>query len=169
MIWKKTLSLTLFKIITVSRSNTLLKVFLMGRSGCSTKRGIFFFGGGILPTSQKVWTFPFYLISLQRKISLIALREILPKILPEECIFNEKIINCLQKVVEIKFLNAKQCAAGLSPRIIPHYHLNISGKTSGWGRQNLLILPNIKIPLTKFTSSAISKVQFLSHEIVIFM
>ena len=102
-------------------------------------------------------------------VSLTALREILPKILPEECIFNEKITNCLQKVVEIKSRNAKQCAAGLSPRIIPHYHLNISGKTSGWGRQNLLILPNIKIPLTKFTSSAISKVQFHSHEIVIFM
>ena len=39
LIWKKVLSLTLFKIITVSRSSTLLRVFLMGVSGCPTKGG----------------------------------------------------------------------------------------------------------------------------------
>ena len=36
---KKTLPLTLFKIITVSRPSTMLKVFFMGRLGCPTKRG----------------------------------------------------------------------------------------------------------------------------------
>ena len=59
LIWKKILSLTLLKIITVSRSSTLLSVFLMGRSGCPTKRGNL----GGLPASQTVWTFPFFWIS----------------------------------------------------------------------------------------------------------
>ena len=37
LLWKKILSLNLFKIITVGRSTTLIKVLLMGRSGCRTK------------------------------------------------------------------------------------------------------------------------------------
>ena len=39
LLWKKILSLTLFKIITVSRTTTLIRVFLMGRSGYPTKGG----------------------------------------------------------------------------------------------------------------------------------
>ena len=39
LLWKKILSLTIFKIITVNRSSFLLRVFLLGRSGYPTNRG----------------------------------------------------------------------------------------------------------------------------------
>ena len=39
LLWKKILSLTLFKIVIESRPSTLLRVFLMGRLGCLTKGG----------------------------------------------------------------------------------------------------------------------------------
>ena len=39
LLWKKILSHTLFKIITVSRPSTLLRVFLMRKSGCHTNGG----------------------------------------------------------------------------------------------------------------------------------
>ena len=39
LLWKKILSFTLFKVLTVSRPSTLLKVFLMRRLGCATKGG----------------------------------------------------------------------------------------------------------------------------------
>ena len=36
-LWKKIVSPTLFKIITLSRPTTPIRFFLMGKSGCSTK------------------------------------------------------------------------------------------------------------------------------------
>ena len=56
-IWKKILSLNLFKIITVSRSSTLLRVFLMGRSGCSTMKNNL----GESPCMPKSQNFPLLL------------------------------------------------------------------------------------------------------------
>ena len=172
LIWKKILSLILFKIMTVYRLNTLLRVLLMGRSGCQDvplREGkfSFFFGGGspykpkslnfallwdITPT--KIYP-PCPLITdyiLGKKVSLIAFREILPKILPEGCIFSNTIINYLKQLVGIKSFNAKQCSSGLSPRIIPHYPLNIYGKPWECRRipataKSLLISPNRKSPL----------------------
>ena len=133
LIQKKILSLTLFKIIAVSGLSILLRVFLMGRSGHPTTWG--HLGG--LPASQKVWTFPFCWISpplknwvslspitdyiLKKKISLIAFRQILSKILPEACIFSNTVMTYLKKFVGTKSLNTNQCPAGLSPRIIPQY------------------------------------------------
>ena len=95
LIWKKILSLTLFKIITVSRPTTLIRVFLMRRSGCPTKGGNL---GGLF-ASPKVRTCPFRWISpppkirapssflfssqiiyWEKKVSLLAFRQILPKI-----------------------------------------------------------------------------------------
>ena len=128
LIWKKILSHTLFKFITISRSSTLLRVFLMGRSGCPTK------GGNLarLLASQKVWTFPFCCIStplknwvplspdhtqyIGKKVSLTAFRQILSK----TRFFSNTIKTYLKKFIRTKCLDTKQCPAGLSPRIIPH-------------------------------------------------
>ena len=52
---KKILSLTLLKIITVSRPTTLIRVFLMRRSSCSTKGGNW--GGGRSSCKQKSLNF----------------------------------------------------------------------------------------------------------------
>ena len=138
-------------------------------SGCPTKGGkIFFFFGGGSPYKPKSLNFallwditptkiypPCPLITdyiLGKKVSLIAFREILPKILPEGCIFSNTIINYLKQLVGIKSFNAKQCSSGLSPRIIPHYPLNIYGKPWECRRipataKSLLISPNRKSPL----------------------
>ena len=61
-----------------------------------------------------------------QKISLIALRQMLPKLLPVAAIFSFIITSYLQKFIEIKYLNTKQCPAELSPWIIPLVspHLN---------------------------------------------
>ena len=130
LIWKKILSLSLLKFITVSRSSTLLRVFLMGRSGCPSKGGNL---AGLL-ASQKVWTFPFCWISplLKNwvplspyhsqyigKKSLTAFRQILSKTLPEACILSNAIMTYLKKFIGTKSLDAKECLAVLSPRIIP--------------------------------------------------
>ena len=167
LISKKILSLTLFKIITGSRSSTLLRVFLMGRSGCPTKKKNERWGS--LPVSQKVWSFPFcwksppaknwdHLSPDHRYIGkkvLIAFRQILSKILPEACIFSNIIMTYLKKLVGTNF----------SP--------NIHGKPWRWtiippNSQNVPIYPTKKITLMKFTSSAIKSV-IPSHEIVIFI
>ena len=65
------------------------------------------------------------------KVFVIAFRQILPKILPAVYIFSNTIIINLKKLIGKKFLNTKQCPAGLSPRIIP---LNLYGKARGWGK-----------------------------------
>ena len=77
------------KIITVRRPTTL-RVFLMERSRCPTKRG-----NQDVPASLKVQTFPFCWIKIShigkfrilgKKVSLIAFRQVLTKILPAACI-----------------------------------------------------------------------------------
>ena len=93
-IWKKILSLTLLEIITVSRSSTLLRVFLMGRPVCPTKKKNW---GGESPCKPKSLNFPLLLnitptkklsppvpwsqITYWKKNVLIAFRQILSKIL----------------------------------------------------------------------------------------
>ena len=57
----------------------------------------------------------------------------------------------LKKRIGTKFVNTKQCPAGLSPRIIP----NCPPKTF---MGNVLIYPTRKFPIMKFTSSAIKSV-----------
>ena len=77
------------KIITVRRPTTL-RVFLMERSRCPTKRG-----NQDVPASLKVQTFPFCWIKIShigkfrilgKKVSLIGFRKVLRKILPAACI-----------------------------------------------------------------------------------
>ena len=58
LVWKKTFLLTLVKIIAISRPNTLLRDFLMGRSECLTKGRNW--GGGI---SRKPKILNFLLLS----------------------------------------------------------------------------------------------------------
>ena len=67
LLWKKILSLTLFKISTVSRPSTLLRVFDMGRLVCPAKRECGSHCGG-LPANPKVLTFSFSWISRWPKI-----------------------------------------------------------------------------------------------------
>ena len=66
MLWKKILLHTLFKNITVSRPRTLLRNFLMGRSGRPTKGGTWW-----AHWSPKVWISPFCRISSLPKNWLI--------------------------------------------------------------------------------------------------
>ena len=67
----------------------------------------------------------------------------------------------LKKFVGTKSLNTKQCAAGLSPRIIPHYPPKpLMGNPGDGGEfhataKNLLTCPIGKIPFHKFTYSTI--------------
>ena len=134
---KKILSLILYKIITVSRPNTLLMIFLMERSWCPTKGGNFWEGS---PSKSKSLNFPLLLdITLHQKIespcpsldhsshigkkniSLIAFRPILPKILPAACIFSYTIMICLKKLIGTKSLNKNQCPTELFLIIISRY------------------------------------------------
>ena len=123
------------------------------------------------PERIKLWTFPSVgyhpqspfppLITdhiLEKKVALIALRQILQKTLSVVYIFSIIIMINLKKLIGNKSLNTKQCPAELSSRIIP---LNLYGKPCGWGRisvnsQKFINFPhfsNLTIPLNKFTSS----------------
>ena len=126
LLWKKILSLTLFKINTVSRPSALQN-FPYGDIILSKGNG-----RGGPPTRLKVWTFPFCWISppvlfpspnlrphIRRKVSLIVFRQILPKTLSAVHIFSNTIMSNLKKLIWNKPLNKKQFPAGLSPRIIP--------------------------------------------------
>ena len=90
-----------------------------------------------------------------KKVSLIVLRQILVAY-----IFSNTITTNLIKLIGNKFLNTKQCPAGLCPRIIS---LNFYGNPGNGGEyqlnaKNLIIFPTRKILLNKFTSSAIKNV-----------
>ena len=56
---------------------------------------------------------------LEKKISLITFRQILPKLLFAAYIFSNTTMTNLKKLIEKKSLNTKQCSAELSPRNIP--------------------------------------------------
>ena len=83
LLWKK--------IITVSRPTTF-RIFLMGRSGCPSKWGNW---GGGFPCKPKSLKFPLHLDKiftywkshiLGKRVSLLAFRYVLTKILPAACI-----------------------------------------------------------------------------------
>ena len=119
-----------------------------GRSSCPTK------GGNLWgpSASQKVWTFSNCWISLppkiewlcplitlhilEKQVSLTALRQILSKVLPEACIFSNTIVTYLKKFIGTKSLDTKQCPAGLSLRIIPHYPPKHLWETLGMGKNH---------------------------------
>ena len=106
------LSLTPFKIITVSRPSTLLRVFLVVRLGCPTKGG----NWGVSMQAQKfelspsVDDIPTKNLSspvspmitdhiLEKKTSLIAFRQILPKILSVAFTFSYTIMTTLKNLI----------------------------------------------------------------------
>ena len=108
MLWKKILSLTLFKIISVSRSSTLLRIFLMGRSRCPTMGDNW--GVGLPPASVKVLTPPFFWIHPppHQKIESPCpsrdhwpFKEILAKFFPATCIFSYTIVTYLKSSLEL--------------------------------------------------------------------
>ena len=111
---------------------------------------------------------------LEKKLSLIAFRKILSKIFPEACIFSNTIMTCLITLVGTKSLNTKQCPAGLSLRIIPHYPRKHLWETLGMGK-NPTQQPQIysfsspeKSPLINLLL-LLSKMAFLPHQTVIFI
>ena len=144
------LSFTLFKIVTVSRSSTLFRAFLMARSGVPTKKNnlfsflfLFFFWWGSLLASQKVWTFPFCWISSPTPI------------------FSNTVMTYFKKLIGTKFIITKQCPAGLSPKIMPSCPPKRSLETLEMGEnctQQPKICPARKISLMKFTSSTIESI-----------
>ena len=111
LLWKKILSLTLFKVITVSIPSTLIRIFFMERSGCPTK------GRNWVEdfrASPKMWTFPFCWISpplknwdpcpspdhrphIEKKVSLIAFRQVLAKLWKDMMELSPLIQNSIQQ------------------------------------------------------------------------
>ena len=121
LLWKKILSFTLSKIVTVSRQSILLRFFFLERLGCSTNWTLSFF---CISPPPKNW-FPLSVSDhkpyVGKKVFLIALRQILLKIFPAAYISSYTTMTNLRKVIGTEHLNTKQCPAGLSFRIIPHY------------------------------------------------
>ena len=90
-----------------------------GGSPCKPKNLIF----AVYHPHQKIES-PCPLITdhiLEKKVTLIAFRQILSKLLPEACILSNTMMTYLKKLVGTKSHNTKQCSARLSPRILPHY------------------------------------------------
>ena len=62
-----------------------------------------------------------YLILRERKVSLIALRQVLPKVLLVAWFFSYTIMTYLKKLDGTMALDTKQCPAGIYPRYLPFY------------------------------------------------
>ena len=73
---------------------------------------------------------------LEKKVSLMASRQILPKILLAAYIFRNTIMTNLKKLIGNKSPNTKQCPAGLSPRIIPKTLLETLGMEENISQQS---------------------------------
>ena len=184
----------------------------MGRSGCPTRGGTWM-GPSANP---KVWTSPFCWMStpnqkieslrpcpdnrphIGKKVSPIAFRQILRKILPVPGSFSNTSMTYLKRLVGTKSLNTKQCPAGLSPRIVPPVSsflpkclllwccfvshtrcglsplsLNLCGKPLGWqaippNRLKFTHLPPEKSSLINL-DLPLSKVSCFPHQIATFM
>ena len=118
LLWKKILSLTLFKIITASRPSTLLKVFLMGKSGCPNNRGN---RGGELPLpAKKFELLPSVRYTLTKK-SPIAFRQVLPKFFPATCIFSYTIITYSKSSLELNPIIQNSVQQDYLPELYPLY------------------------------------------------
>ena len=146
------------------------------------------YGRGALTASLKVWIFLFCWISppsknvespcsspdhrthIRKMVSLLAFRQIFPKILSATYIFSYIIMAYLKNLVGSKSFNTKQCPAGLSPRIIPYYPHKPLLETPGM-RENPTKRPKVysfsppeKYPLINLYLP-LSKVLFLLHQI----
>ena len=123
-----------------------LQGFFKGRSDAPLKEGIwwspwkpkslYFFL--LLDISQtKKTEFPCPLITnhiLEKKVSLIAFRRILSKILPEACIFSNTIMTFLKISLELHLLLENSVQQDCLPQLYPIMLLNIYGKPWGWGK-----------------------------------
>ena len=133
-----------------------------------------------------------YLILGERKVSLIALRQVLPKVLLVAWFFSYTIMTYLKKLDGTMSLDTKQCPAGIYPRYLLFYKnvpsfdvalLNPTGvdcpsffwnymRNPGNGRKsyptakNLIISPTRK-SLLLHSYFLLSKVSLLPHEIAI--
>ena len=160
LLWKKILSLTLLRIITVCTDQAPSSEFSLLRDQDVTLRerilGKMGGGGGDSPCKTPSLNFALLLdithtkkLSppvpplitdqiLEKKMSLIAFRQILPTILPAAYTFSSTIMTNLEMFIGNKSLNVKHCPVELSHRITP---LNLYGKPWEEGR----IPPNSQI------------------------
>ena len=128
-----------------------------------------------------------------KKVSLLALRQVLTKLLPAACIqlhnydlfekarlkLSPLILNNVQQdyIPEsyarhlLSFQKCQKIVAPTRYRLSP-LSMNLYGKRQGWGKSYpiakiLLISPITKIPLDRFKSFAI-KISFFPHQIATF-
>ena len=107
--------------------------------------------GGSLFASSKVWTFLFCWISLlpknwvpcsspdyrphiRKKLSLIAFRQIFPKILSVAYIFRDTIMTYLKSLLELNSLIQTSIQQGYLPELYPIIPINLCGKPWEYGR-----------------------------------
>ena len=137
-----------FKNHYSKRIKHTLQGFFYREIRCPTKGGnlvvslkaknfVLFPSVGYLP-NQKNWVplSPDHRPHIGKRVSLIAFRQILSKILPEACIFSNTIMTFLKNLIGTKSFIRKQCPAGLSPTIIPHYAPKHLWKTLGMGKNS---------------------------------
>ena len=129
LLWKKILSLFLFKVITLNRPSTLFRIVFMERSGCLTKwviRGfplqatlnfLFLLDTTLHQNIESHCPSPNQRTHIEKKVLRIAFRKTLPKILLWVRIFSYTVMTYLKTLVWTKFLNRKWCPAGFSPKI----------------------------------------------------
>ena len=109
----------------------------MMESSCNPKSLNFSLLPDITPTKKLVSPVPPLItdhILGKKKVSIIAFRQILPRIFPATCIFSYAIKRFFKKLIGTLSLNTKQWTVGLLPRIIPHHPLEIYGKPWGCGK-----------------------------------
>ena len=138
--------------------------------------------------------FPYRRPHIDKKVSLMAFRQILPNTLTAASTFRYKIMFWLNKLVGTKSLNTKQCPAGLCLRIIPpcppsnqkcfsplmllcspHQvwtvlsSLELLWKTLGMEGESQSRAKNFFILPTRNLYSSLSKVSFHPHQVVFLM
>ena len=168
LLWKKILAPTLFKIITVIRPSTIIRVLLMGDQDLQIRDGL----RATLPTHSQNFkprspvrchslpkkqalslsfmsqpVLPLIVAHIEKKVSLIAFRQVSRKTLPVVQLFSFIITTCLKKLTGIKPLSTKQCPAKLSPRIIPPVS-SISPEIFSFLQSCLLSSPYTDYPAT---------------------
>ena len=101
LLWRKIISLTLFKFITIIRPSTLLRVLYMGDEDLQLREGL---RRALILPIKNLNPLLFFHASPHPSLdpSLIAIRYILQKILPVVHIFRFIIMTYLKKVIGIK-------------------------------------------------------------------
>ena len=129
------------------------------------------------PTA-KIYSFPLlgkpvffritYPILRKRKVSLIALRQVSPKVLLVACFFSYTIMIYLRKLDGTMSVDTKQCPGGIYPRYLPFFWNYM--RNSEDGRKSYLTAKNLIISFTRKSllldsHLLLTKVSLLPHQI----